>query len=205
MSFAVRPIGFAPKRWDYIGAGAISNNSTSASFPTAAQAGELAVLVGAAASSASTPSGWSLMATGAPFHFYKICSGGETGVTLSVAGYYLVMLFRPIGGEAYLSSGSTKTTSGTTTMTAPDGPSLLIVAPSVNVPDSGSSWVYTLPTTNAGNINEPGNHMVVTERYAQPQFAAVAANITPGASTGGMDAVYGSYTHRRTFGIWSIT
>lgn len=205
MSFAVRPIGLAPKRWDYVGAGAISNNSAYVAFPVSAEAGDLAVVVGSAASASSTPSGWSPMASGAPFHFYKVCAGGESSVTLSVAGYFIVTLFRPVGGVAYLDSGATTNVSGATTMTAPASASLMIAAPSVSVPDSSSSWTYTLPTTDAGNINAPGNHMVIATRSAQPQFAVVAANITPGASTGGMDVRYGSYTHRRTFGIWGIT
>lgn len=201
MTFAVRPIGVAMKRWLYLGASAISN--TPVAFPMTPSAGDLAVLVGAAPSGASTPAGWTPMASGVPFHFFRVCSGGESSVSLSVSGNYLLMLFRPQGGSAYWDAGVTTTTAGLTTMTAPNAPSLLIAAPSVNVPGA-YSWSYTLPTANNGNIDAVGSHMVLAATTTQQQFAAVAANIAPGASTGGMDVQYDTFVHRRTYGIFGI-
>ena len=201
MTFAVRTLLSAIKKWNYIGA--TLTTGTTVSFPASPTPGNLAVLVGSAASAASTPSGWTTLASGAPFHFYKICDGSESSVTLSVSGVYVLMLFSAQGGLAYWSSGTTTTAAGTTTMTAPDTASLLIAAPSVSVPDV-LSWTYTLPTTNAGNIDSVGNHIVVAATTAQPQIAAVAGSLTPGASTGGMNVQYGSYTHRRTYAIFGI-
>ena len=191
MSFAVRPIGLYGKRWEFVGAGAVSTTST-ANFPSTAQAGDLAVWCGSVTSSGAPPSGWTLLASGSTLQGYKVCAGGETSASWdSPLGMTraIILLFRPVGGAATLYASATDDPTANRSMSAGASPSLIAA---IGNTSSTATWSPTLP----------GSWSVVQNIGTIPAFYVAWRLMDAGESTGTMNL---GGSPRQTFGIWSIT
>lgn len=191
MSFAVRPIGLVKgARWEYVGAGALSTTTT-VNFPSAAQAGDLAVFCGSVSYSGAPPSGWTLLASGSTLQGYLVCAGGETSATWtrSITSNACILLFRPVGGAATLYAGATDVPPANRSMSAGASPSLIVA---IGNTTSTATWSPTLP----------GSWSVVQNIGTAPAFYVAWRLMEPGESTGAMNL---GGTGRQTFGIWSIT
>lgn len=192
MTFAVRPIGLYGKRWEFVGAGAVSTGA-SANFPSTAQAGDLAVWCGSVTSSGAPPSGWPLIAAGATLQGYKVCAGGETSASWgsrSGTTRAIILLFRPVGGSAVLHTSATDSPATMRTMAAGDSPSLIVAIG--NYTDSFSGWDVTLP----------GAWNTVHDSTIAPAFYTAWRTMEAGESTGSMRLTTAGA--RQTFGIWGI-
>lgn len=192
MTFAVRPIGLYGKRWEFVGAGAVSTGA-SANFPSTAQTGDLAVWCGSVTSSGAPPSGWPLIAAGATLQGYKVCAGGETSASWgsrSGTTIAIILLFRPVGGSAVLHASATDSPATARTMAAGDSPSLIVAIGN----DVGgiSNWDTTLP----------GAWNTVHDLTASPAFYTAWRTMEAGESTGSMRLT--TAASRQTFGIWGI-
>lgn len=189
--FAVRPIGLHVKRWEFVGAGAVSTGA-SANFPSTAQAGDLAVWCGSVTSSGDPPSGWPLIAAGATLQGYKVCAGGETSASWgSRSGdtRAIILLFRPVGGSAVLHASATDSPATARTMAAGDSPSLIVA---IGNATGASSWDTTLP----------GAWNTVHDSTIAPAFYTAWRTMEAGESTGSMRLTTAGA--RQTFGIWGI-
>ena len=193
--FAVRPIGLHVKRWEFVGAGAVSTGA-SANFPSTAQAGDLAVWCGSVTSSGAPPSGWPLIAAGATLQGYKVCAGGETSASWgsrSGTTRAIILLFRPVGGSAVLHTSATDSPATMRTMAAGDSPSLIVAIGNAAGSIGGiSSWDTTLP----------GAWNTVHESLNSPAFYTTWRTMEAGESTGSMRLTTAGA--RQTFGIWGI-
>ena len=195
MTFAARPIGLHGKRWEFVGAGAVSTGA-SANFPSTAQAGDLAVWCGSVGSSGAPPSGWTLIAAGSTLQAYKVCAGGETSASwgsYSGTTRAIILLFRPVGGSAVLHASATDSPATARTMAAGDSPSLIVAIGNATGGIIGpSSWDTTLP----------GAWNTVHDSTASPAFHTSWRTMEAGESTGSMRLTTASA--RQTFGIWGI-
>lgn len=188
MSFAARTIGLYGKRWEFVGAGAVSTTTT-ANFPSTAQAGDLAVWCGSVGTSGTPPSGWTLIASGSTLQAYKVCAGGESSAywQSTVGGSRAaVLLFRPVGGGAALTEGATDAPAVFRAMTAGSTPSLIVA---IGNATSGAIWEPDLPGAWNNEINVTG----------QPALYASWRFMEPGEATGNM-----RIAARQTFGIFGI-
>ena len=193
--FAVRPIGLHVKRWEFVGAGAVSTGA-SANFPSTAQAGDLAVWCGSVTSSGAPPSGWPLLAAGSTLQGYKVCAGGETSASWgsrSGSTVAIILLFRPVGGSAVLHTSATDSPATARTMAAGDSPSLIVAIGNASSGFiGGSDWDVTLP----------GAWNTVHESINDPAFYTSWRTMEAMESTGSMRLTTGGA--RQTFGIWGI-
>lgn len=194
--FAVRPIGLHVKRWEFVGAGAVSTGA-SANFPSTAQPGDLAVWCGSVTSSGTPPSGWTLLAAGSTLQAYKVCAGGESSAAwaaTSGARAAMILLFRPVGGSAVLHASATDSPPTWRTMAAGDSPSLIVAIGNAtgNLIDI-STWDTTLP----------GAWNTVHDSVIAPAFYTSWRTMEAGESTGSMRLT--SAGARQTFGIFGIT
>ena len=190
MSFAVRPIGLAKgMRWEFVGAGDLSTTTT-VNFPSAAQAGDLAVFCASVSSSGSLPSGWTPIAS-ASTKGYLVCAGGETSATWtrSITSNACILLFRPVGGSASLYDSKTDSPPANRTMSAGASPSLIVA---IGNSISTETWSPTLP----------GSWSMAQNIGTAPAFYVAWRLMDAGESTGTMNL--GS-SARQTFGIWGIT
>lgn len=191
MSFAVRPIGLAKgMRWEFVGAGALSTTTT-VSFPSTAQAGDLAVFCASVSSSGGPPSGWTLLASGSTLQGYLVCAGGETSATWSRSSTSnaCILLFRPVGGSAGLYNGQTDGPAANRSMSAGAAPSLIVAIGNAPV-----AWTWS-PTL-------PGSWNVVQNVTTAPALYVAWRLMEPSESTGTMNLGGGV---RQTFGIWGLT
>lgn len=191
MTFAARPIGLYGKRWEFVGAGAVTTSGTAA-FPSTAQPGDLAVWCGSVTTSGTLPSGWTLIAAGSSLQAYKVCAGGETSASWqSVTGTSraAILLFRPLGGAATLTAGATDSPMASRTMTASDVPALIVAIG--NLTTTGT-WSPTLPGAWYNPIN----------LSTEPAFYASWRFMEPGESTGAMQL---ASPGRQTFGIFGVS
>jgi len=190
MSFACRPIGLVKgARWEFVGAGARSTTTT-VSFPSTAQAGDLAVFCASVDSFGSPPSGWTLLASGSTLQAYKVCAGGETSATWSrsFTSNACILLFRPVGGSAALSGGQTDSPAANRSMSAGAVPSLIVA---IGNATGALTWSPTLP----------GSWNVVQNVTTTPALYVAWRLMEPSESTGTMNLGGG----RQTFGIWGLT
>ena len=197
MSFAARPIGgLYGKRWEFVGAGAVSTGA-SANFPSTAQAGDLAVWCGSVTSSGAPPTGWPLIAAGATLQGYKVCAGGETSASWgsrSGTTAAMILLFRPVGGSAVLHASATDSPATVRTMAAGDSPSLIVAIGNATGSIVGPpSWDTTLP----------GAWNTVHDSTDSPAFHTTWRTMEAGESTGSMRLT--TTGARQTFGIFGIT
>lgn len=137
-------MGSPARTWVYIG---VVKDQTAATlnFPSTAQSGDVAFIIGASNASLSTPSGWTQVAGQ---YYYKVCTGGETSVASPGQGTcsWYVLLFRPIGGVATLTSSATF--SGTQSYALTDTPSLVVLGRG----QAGTAATFT-PTFDAGYVD----------------------------------------------------
>lgn len=190
MSFAVRPIGLVKgARYEFVGAGTLSTSDT-VNFPSAAQAGDLAVFCASVSSSGSPPSGWTLLASGSTLQGYLVCAGGETSATWtrSFTSNACILLFRPVGGSAGLYNGQTDSPAANRSMSAGAVPSLIVA---IGNATGALTWSPTLP----------GSWNVVQNVTTIPALYVAWRLMEPGESTGTMNLGGG----RQTFGIWGIS
>lgn len=183
MSFAARFPGFRPaKGWTYVGSAAATSGA-SISFPSAAQAGDLAVVVYVhSAGNRVLPSGYSWLYEGStiPRHCYKLCAGGETSVAKpnDSTGIGSMMLFRPRGGGAYLSSSQFSEPPASVTVEAPGSPSLIIGACATAAPATFTKTVASGYVTNTEYTSNPslhqGYHIVTVGASGAYRIAASA-------------------------------
>lgn len=196
MTFAVRPIGLYGKRWEFVGAGAVSTTEI-ADFPSTAQAGDLAVWCGSVTYSGDPPTGWPLIAAGATLQGYKVCAGGEASASWgSCYGTTIasILLFRPVGGSAVLHASATDSPTTGRTMAAGGSPSLIVAIGNATGDLSvASSWDTTLP----------GAWNTVHDSTIYPAFYTAWRTMGAGESTGSMQLT-ASTLARQTFGIWGI-
>ena len=197
MSFAARPIGgLYGKRWEFVGAGAVSTGA-SANFPSTAQPGDLAVWCGSVTSSGAPPSGWTLLAAGSTLQGYKVCAGGETSASWgsrSGTTAAIILLFRPVGGSAVLHASATDSPATVRTMAAGDSPSLIVAIGNATGSIVGPpSWDTTLP----------GAWNTVHDSTDSPAFHTTWRTMEAGESTGSMRLTTAGA--RQTFGIFGIT
>ena len=194
MTFAVRPIGLYGKRWEFVGAGAVSTTAT-ANFPSTAQAGDLAVWCGSVTSSGAPPTGWTLIAAGSTLQGYKVCAGGETSASWgsrSGTTKAIILLFRPVGGSAVLHASATDSPATARTMAAGDSPSLIVAIGN----GAGGGGIFSWNTTLPGAWN------TVHESTDSPAFYTTWRTMEAGESTGSMRLT--TDVARQTFGIWGI-
>lgn len=194
MSFACRPVGLAPKRWDFVGTGALATGTgtVTAYFPATAQAGDLAVFCGSTGGGGNSPSGWGLIASGTLKHAYKACVGGETSASFaagSLSCNACVLLFRPVGGAAALHAGETDAPTVNRSMSAGSNKALAVA---IGI-GPATTWSPTLPGSWAVEQNIGSN----------PSLYVAWRLMEPGESTGTMNLNFAS--GRQTFGIWGIT
>lgn len=193
MTFAVRPIGSHVKRWEFVGAGAASATAT-ASFPSTAQPGDLAVWCGSVGASGTPPAGWTLLAAGSTLQAYKVCAGGETSATWAATSgtrVAMILLFRPVGGAAVLHASATDSPLALRTMTAGDSPSVIVAIGNSTGP---LTWDATLP----------GTWNLVYSSTAAPSFYVTWRTMEAGESTGQMRLSTAPSSIRQTFGIWGV-
>lgn len=186
--------GKTSKEWTFVGASSLQSGYT-ISFPTTAQAGDLAVWCGTVASSGTPPSGWTLIASGATLQAYKVCTGGETSATwqsVSGAVYATVLLFRPSGGGATLTGGATDSPIAPRTLVAGSTPSLIVA---IGNRVSNLAWAPILPGTWNNVVNWTN----------QPALYVSWRFLSPGESTGSMQLDSTGKTARQTFGIFGIS
>ena len=191
MSFAVRPIGLVKgQRYEFVGAGALSTTTT-VNFPSAAQAGDLAVFCASVSSSGSPPSGWTLLASGSTLQGYLVCSGGETSATWtrSITSNACILLFRPVGGAATLYASATDGPIANRSMSAGASPSVIVA---IGNQASANTWSPTLP----------GSWTVEQNVATAPALYVAWRLMEPGESTGTMNL---GVTGRQTFGIWGLS
>ncbi len=197
MSFAVRPIGLVKGvRWEFVGAGPRvdgSSGTVTVNFPSAAQAGDLAVFCATVNFSGTPPSGWTLIAAGSPMQAYKVCAGGETSAsytsTSGLSSRACILLFRPMGGAATLYASATDSPAANRSMSAGAAPSVIVA---IGNNTGAQTWSPTLP----------GSWNVVQNVATAPALYVAWRLMEPGESTGTMNL---GGSGRQTFGIWGIT
>lgn len=198
MSFACRPIGLAKgMRWEFVGAGPRVDGAAStvtANFPSAAQAGDLAVFCAAVSLSGTLPAGWTQIASASSMQAYKVCAGGETSVAYTsgsgTSSRACILLFRPVGGSTALHDGQTDSPAANRSMSAGAVPSLIVA---IGNTTRTATWSPTLP----------GSWDAVQNVTTGPALYVAWRLMDAGESTGTMN-LGGSGT-RQTFGIWGIT
>lgn len=183
--------------WQYVG---VSSEQTGATinFPSTAQAGDLAVVAGSSGSPGSTPSGWTIIASGSTFQYFKVCAGGESSVTSpESSGHFAVVLFRPRGGTPTLSASSMTQAFGSggiqpaSDLSLTSLPSLAVLIGSALT----ATWAASLP---AGAVT-------VINRGSSSAFYVAYLILDSGVSTGPIQ-IYSTITgFRNTFGVFHLT
>lgn len=180
--------GNAPPRIEVVGITAYQQAAT-LTFPSVAQAGDLALLAAASTVVGYAPPGWSAVASGSSLVYYRICTGGEASVARpSSSGGGVVALFRPVSGAIFRVSGTTQSPVVTTQLDGTASPGLLIAAG-----NSLSSAVLEAPAGMAVlHINE---WLLVAAKYTMPgeKHPKLLVNSTPSGSS------------RQTFGLFGIS
>lgn len=196
MTFAVRPMGLGlVKSLDLVGVGTLSTGSTIA-FPSTAQAGDLAVVMGSSTGGGTTPSGWSKVHADSSRDAYKVCAGGETSVTSPYSGgSFRVFLLRPSGGAASLADSRSGAAGTALSSMTPSG-SAYLISNCLSTTVAGVSFAapsYPSGGTVQTNVGSPNPLLL----YTVP--------IDAGVATGSLNFTCTTSPNRQTHGLFQVT
>lgn len=182
----------SPQNWEYLG---IVKDQTGATlnYPATSQSGDVAFIIGTSNGTVTTPSGWTLVSTG---YWYKVCGAGESSVTSpSSTGdrSFFVLLFRPVGGTATLTSSAGF--NGTASYALTDVPSLVVLGRA----QAGTAATFT-PTFGAGYVDLGDTAVANTGVFAG--YGILASGSTTGNLTVTRDS--DSNTTGSRVSVWHI-